>query len=340
MKIIIGMGHPKDVHLWKNIIKILEEHGHEIRIVAWDKDVTLDLLKAYGFKYEVLGKSCKSLTKKAYRLIISEIISLQVVNVFKADIFLGREPCLAHVSRVIRKPHILFPDTEHASLSHWLTFPFSDIICTSTSYNKPINKQKHVTFNGYQELSYLHPKYYTPNPSILDEIGLELNEKYIVLRFVAWEGSHDIGYSGMVGKKQFVEALEKYGKVYIVSEGTIEKELEKFRLKIRPEKVHDLLYYASLYVGEGATMATEAGILGTPSIYISSLAGKLGYLEELETHYGIVHSFKMPNDALMKAIEILEEKNAKIIWGRKRERLFNEKIDVVKYLVDYIENYS
>ncbi|MBZ4646271.1 MAG: hypothetical protein JG777_1760 [Clostridia bacterium] len=340
MKVIIGMGHPKDVHLWKNVIRVLEEHGHEVRIVAWDKDVTLDLLDIYGFKYEILGKSCKSIYKKAYRLLISELISLKVVSSFKADLFLGREPCLTHVSKLVRKPHILFPDTEHASLSHWLTFPFSDIICTSTSYNKPINKKKHVTFNGYQELSYLHPNYYTPDPSILNELGLKENEKYIVLRFVAWEGSHDIGHHGMIGKKQFVECLEKYAKVYIISEGRIETELEKYRLKIMPEKVHDLLYYASLYLGEGATMATEAAILGTPSIYISSLAGKLGYLDELETQYEIVYSFKRSNDALTKAIQILEEKNTKILWEKKKERLFNEKADVVKYLVGYLESYS
>jgi len=29
--------------------------------------------------------------------------------------------------------------------------------------------------------------------------------------------------------------------------------------------------YASLYIGEGATMATESALMGIPSIYISSL---------------------------------------------------------------------
>lgn len=339
MKILIGMGHPKDVHLWKNVINNLKNDGHEVKILAWDKDVTLQLLDTYGYQYEVLGKSCKSFVKKAYGLLKSELISFKVVNNFKPDIFVGREPCLAHMSRLAKKPNIYFEDTEHANLVHLLTFPFSDAICTSTSYKNQINPKKHVTFNGYQELAYLHPKYFKPKESVLDELGIGRNNKLAILRLVSWGGSHDVGHKGIDDLEYFVSELEKHAQVCIISERNLDKKYEKYQLKVKPEKIHDLLYYSDIYIGEGATMAAEAGVLGTPSIFISSAAGVLGYLEELEHKYELVYSFPEPKRALSKILKILEDDDSKKTWAEKKERLFSEKIDVTKYMTDFIESY-
>ena len=102
--------------------------------------------------------------------------------------------------------------------------------------------------------------------------------------------------------------------------------------------MHDVLAYASLYLGEGATMATEAGILGTPSIYASSLVGTMGNFDELMKDYGLVYSYKGPAQALQQAVSILEQNNAKSEWGRRRERLLTEKIDVTGFVCDMLEN--
>lgn len=340
MRVLIGIGHPKDVHLWKNTINNLTINGHEVKILAWDKDVTLQLLDIYGYEYKILGKSCKPFSKKAYGLLKSEIVSFKVVNRFKPDIFVGREPCLAHLSRLTKKPNIYFEDTEHANLVHWLTFPFTDAICTSTSYKRRINSKKHMTFNGYQELAYLHPNYFKPKDNVLDELGINKNSKFVILRLVSWEGSHDVGHKGIDDLQHLIETLEKYAKVWIVSERLLDKRYEKYKLKVEPEKMHDLLYYANMYIGEGATMAAEAGILGTPSIFVSSATGILGYLEELEDRYELVYSFSEPKKALSKILQIIEDQNSKNVWKERREKLLSEKIDVTEYMTKFLESYS
>ena len=71
-------------------------------------------------------------------------------------------------------------------------------------------------------------------------------------------------------------------------------------MKIPKSKIHDLLYYATMYIGEGASMASEAAVLGTPSIYINPL--RLGYLDELEKKYGLVYNIPNPKKAIQKAI--------------------------------------
>lgn len=341
MKIMIGILHPKQVHSWKNVIKNLENDGHEVKIAAMEKDITLNLLDAYSFKYEIIGKNYKGLIKKACGMLRTDIKTLKIAKKFKPDILAGGGPYLAHVSKLIGKPCITFSDTEHAKLTSWLTFPFSDVICTPSCFKKNINPKKHVTFNGYISLAYLHPNYFKPDPSVLDDLGLSKDDKFIIMRLVSWKSSHDIGDKGFTNKKDILRSLEQYGRVLITSEAKLPPELEKYKITVPPEKIHHILYFADLYIGESAPMATESAILGTPAIFVST--SRRGYTDELESRYGLVYTFSEPKtmqkNALEKAFELLGNENIKKEWREKRKKLLNEKIDVTKFMTDFIENY-
>ncbi len=341
MRIMIGVGHPKHVHIRKNIINNLERDGHEVKIVARSKDITLYLLDIYGFKYEIVGKNYKNIIKKAYGMFESDIKALKVAKKFKPDILAWGGPYLAHVSALIGKPHIDFTDTEHATLANWLSFPFTDVVITPSCYKGKINPKKHVTYNGYEELAYLHPKYFKPDPSVLEDLGLSKDDRFIILRFVTWQASHDVGQYGIspAMRMQYILKLEKYGKVFIVAEEKLKKEFEKYKLKIQPEKFHSLLYYAQLYIGEGGSTATEAAILGTPSIHISSTAKYCGNFEDLHKNYRLIYTFSDDRQALDKAIEILEDSDSKRKWRQRREKMLKEKIDVTAFMTDFIENF-
>jgi len=341
MRIMIGIAHPKQVHFWRNIINNLGEDGHEVKIVAWKKDITLYLLNVYGFKYEIIGKNYKGLMKKAYGLLESDFKTFKVARRFKPDILLAGSPALAHVSKLLRKPYIYFIDTEHAGMAYRLTYLFSDVICTPSCFKKEIRSMKHVTFNGYMELAYLHPNYFRPDASVLDALGLSKDDKFIIVRFVSWSASHDIGDRGFTNKEKVIKSLEKYGQILITSEGKLSSKLEKYKITIAPEKIHHVLYFASLYIGESAPMAAESAILGTPAIFVST--SKRGYTDELESKHGLVYNFSEPKTmekcALEKAFELLESENTKREWRKKRREMLKEKIDVTAFMTNFIENY-
>jgi len=341
MRIIVGIGHPKQVHIWKHIIRNLERDGHEVRIGVWEKDITLYLLNAYGFEYEIVGKNYKGLAKKAYGMLESDFKLFTIAKKFNPDILTGAPVNLAHVSRLIGKPCIDLCDTEHAGLAILLTFPFSDVIITPSCFKRKINSKKHVMFDGYMELAYLHPNYFKPDPAVLDDLGLSKNDRYIILRFVSWQASHDVGQYGIspAVRMEYVSKLENYGKVFIVAEEKQKKEFEKYKLKILPEKFHTLLYYAQLYIGEGGSTATEAAILGTPSIHVSSTAKYCGNFEDLHKNYRLIYTFSDDGQALEKAIEILEDPDSKRKWRQRREKMLKEKIDVTAFMTDFIENF-
>lgn len=339
MKIVVDINHPAHVHYFKNFIREMKRKGHEILITASEKDITFRLLDNYGLEYINMGSYGDSLVKKLINLPLIDFKMYKAVKSFNPDIFLGFGSIrAAHVSYLLRKKCINFEDTEHSMEQIRLYLQFVDAVCTPACFKKDLGK-KQVRYNGYIELAHLHPNYFTPSPAVLDEIGLSKEDKFIILRFVSWGASHDIGQHGIQNKIRLVNELDRYGRVLITSEGGLGKELEKYKIRVSPEKMHDLLYYASLYVGEGATMATESAILGTPSIYISSLAGTMGNLIEIEQEYDLIFNYRDPEKAMQKAVELIQKSPLKEEWRNKRNKLLNDKIDVTAFMEWFIEDY-
>ncbi len=339
MRILIDIGHPAHVHFFKNTIWTLEKHGHEVMVTARDKDVAVDLLKAYNIPHIVLTTMGSGKIGLMKEWLIRDYKLLMLAKKFKPDILTGiLNPCAAHVSKLLGKKALIFNDTEHARFAEAITYPFTDVIITPSCFKKSLGK-KQVRYNGYHELAYLHPDYFKPDPTVLDELGLGKEDIFIVLRFVTWGASHDVGQHGIQNKIRLVKELEKYGRVYITSEGRLDNELEKYKIKVPPEKIHDLLHYATLYMGEGATMATESAILGTPSIYISSLVGTMGNFIELEQKYGLMFNYNDSDMAIKKAVELIQKPDLKEEWNKKRETLLKDKINVTEFMVWFIENF-
>lgn len=340
MRILFNIGHPAQVHFFKNAFRILEKKGHVCKMTAVSKEVSLVLLDAYGIQYDVVGSAKPSFFSKGTELLKIEHKLHKIARSFKPDILVGGvgNAYIAHLGKMIGKPSVVFDDTEHAKIEHMLMDPFATVICTPSSFTNDLGK-KQVRYNGYHELAYLHPNYFKPNPAVLKDLGLNEGDPFIILRFVSWDADHDYGHHGIQNKIKLATELEKYGKVFITSEIDLVPELEKYKLKIAPEKLHDMLYYATMCIGEGATVAVESALLGTPAIYISSLIGTMGNFIELEQKYGLILNYNDSAQALDKAVELLQSPDLKNSWIKKRDKLLEDKIDVTAFIVWFIENY-
>lgn len=135
-----------------------------------------------------------------------------------------------------------------------------------------------------------------------------------------------------------MKALEKYGRVLITSEGVLPDELKPYQISVLPEKLHDLLYYATLYVGEGGTTASEAATLGTHAIHISTTGKYCGIFSDLN-RYGLLWTSESDEDTIEKAIELLQDPDLKDLGQKKRNRLVDEKIDVTAFMVWFVDHY-
>jgi hypothetical protein len=340
LRIILSVEHPAWAHQFRYVIKELEKKGHTFKVVAINKDRDLELLDAFGIPYDVISNtSGKNIIEKGFIFLWTTFQIFLVSAKFKPDLFIGRaSPMMAINSFVFRKPHIVFEDTEHSNFCLKVCTLFSDVIMTPVCFIKKLGK-KQLRIDSYKELFYLHSNYYQPNPATLSELGLTENDHFIILRFVAWDAHHDIGQHGITDKVKFVKKIEKYGQILITSEGSIPPELEQYQIPVSPEKLHDLLYYATLYMGDGGTTASEAAMLGTPSIFISTLSGTMGNFIELEKTYNLLYSFIDENAVLGMAVEILKNPDSKKNWRIKREQLLRKKVDVSAFMIWFIENY-
>jgi len=337
MNIIIDINHPGHVHLFKNFAFIAEEKAWKVLFTAKDKEVTIDLLKAYKLNYKNLGPHYTSRLGKVYSL-FKHVVNLFFVSIkFKPDYYLshGSVPA-AWVSFLLRKKYIAFEDTgnmEQISLYK----PFAHAILTTKSFKQDYG-EIHKRYNGFHELAYLHPKYFEPNPKIYDYLKIEQGDPYFILRFVSWGASHDVGQTGLSVdmKRSIVNLLQPHGKVFISAESDLPDDLKKLRIKIQPEKMHDVLNYAKIFVGEGATMASESAVLGTPAVYINSMIADT--INE-QQDYGLLFHFRNTEGLIEKLEELLDKENLNTIWQGKRQKLLADKIDVTSFTLWFIENF-
>lgn len=341
MRIVVDINHPAHVHFFKNFIWEMEEQGHQVVVTASQKDLAYTLLQKYGFTYIPLGCYGNSLFKKLMNLPLLDLKMYNVLKKMNPDILVGIGSIrAAHASLLLKKPCVSFEDTEHATEQIRLYLPFATSVCTPSCYRGDIGP-KQVRYNGYHELAYLHPARFTPNPAVLTELDLAEGDPFIIVRFVSWQASHDVGQHGIRDKVGLVKALEQYGRVLITSEGALPPELQPYQIRVSPEKLHDLLYYATLYVGEGGTTASECAVLGTHAIYVNSLG--LGYVAEEDEKYHLVSDFSRRDctdeTVLAEARRLLQNPNLRREGKEKGEALVQDKIDVTAFMVWFVENY-
>jgi uncharacterized protein len=341
MNILIDISHPAHVHFFRYAILEWQKHGHQIQVVARDKDLTLHLLSEYEFAFICLSKARRGSVGLLLELLEHELHLALVAHDFQPDVMLNiGGTFIVHIGRLLHIPTIVFSDTEMAKVANRITYPFADTICTPECYQDDLG-EKQIRYAGYQELAYMHPHYFTPNFKTLDEIDLEPEEKLFVIRLVSWEAAHDIGKSGfsLNGKRELVRHLSGLGRVIITSESPLPPEFEPYRMRVSPTKIHDLLAFSTLYIGESATMASESAILGTPFIFVSPIGR--GYVDEQEKKYGLGYTISPDQErhAIDLAVELAQRDNLREEWQVKRERMLRDKIDVTAWMVDFVERY-
>lgn len=331
------------MHYFKHFIKIMKRRGHNFFVTARNKECAFELLKKYNISYQSRGNGGFSfLGKFAYMLKADYYIFSKSIN-FRPNLFFSfGSTYAAHASKLLGKPHIAFDDTEHAKLEHIMYVPFTDIILTPSCFRKNLGS-KQISFNGYMELCYLHPKRFVPDESVLKLLSINPREQYVILRFVSWGATHDYGHSGLTHhmKRRAVTEFSKYARVFISSEQELPDDLIQYQIDIPPEMIHSALWYASLLYGESATMSSECAVLGTPAIYIDD-EGR-GYTEEEENKFGLVfnytESIRDQELSIDKGVELLKTPNIKKTWQEKAKEMLLNKIDVTAFMVWFIENY-
>jgi len=341
MRLLFDIGHPADYFLFRNVIKKLREKGDDILITVRNREgIVTEILRQEGVEYVLLGGNERGMLKKAINMVRNDLKLLRIAKAFKTDIFVSLgSPYSGHVSFLMRKPHITYIDTEISWLINLLLAPpFTTSVIAPASVTWKVKYRNYIYINGAKEIAYLDPKYFTPDPSVLKEMGVRMEEKIIIIRFSAHDSSHDIGLRTMTdeSKRRLVIDLSKLGRVFISTEVDLQPELQPFVLRIK--RMHDLLAYASLFVGEGVTMASEAAVLGVPSVFIHPRS--FGSINDYSKH-GLAVQYRNPEVELDQIIAyckgVLTDSGSKGEHIKRRDEMLSTKEDVVLRIIKEID---
>lgn len=339
MRIIVEIMHPKHYHQFKNVVTILQENGHTVLFVARNKDVVFQLLKSEQIKYSIYGKYSPGLIGKF--LVIPNILSTyhKVIRKFAPQLILSKASPYSMFLKLFNKyKTIVFPDSEVVFLTNRIVVPLSNVVVTPKSFQLNY-KIKHLRVSGLFEESYLGPNVFTASKKLLDEKSFDMNEPYCLLRFVGWGANHDVNQGGLSDeeKVEMVRVLSSKIRVYISSEKNLPAKLKKYELTTPANLIHHVLSFANFYIGDSQTMATEAALLGTPSIRVNSFVGPndMSNFVNLEK-MGFLYNFSKFEDVMRKAEEFLSNPNAKREWKNKVVNYYESKPDINNEMYQYI----
>lgn len=358
MRILFSINHPSQYHMFKHLARKLLANDNDVIFFIQARGIIEQLVQSDGFNYRCsASKMLRTIFKGKYGIILRGIVSLlqQEITIFsyclthKVNYLLGTDIAIAHVGFVLRKPSFVFTDDDYVFTKPYckMAYPFATHIIAPEVVDIHIWSNKKLAYLGTQKSAYLHPKYFQPELSVLDKYNLR-NRKYFIIRLVTYSALHDSIHSASSGISKsvldrLIPMLEKHGSVLIsIEDGNLEK-YSKYLLKMNPNDMHSLIYYADLFIGDSQSMHIEAGILGTPSIRSNKWVlakDKVNVIDYLENicHLGI----SIPpdqEDELINQVKLLLEADSKEKSKLLSKQFFERNTNLTDFLFWLLSDY-
>ena len=329
VRILLDIHHPKHVHFFRPLIRRWQARGDVVQIVTRDKDITHRLLELYGLPYVCLSRQQRGWRTGA-ELAARWLRCAGWIRRFRPDVVLSVAGITTALpARILRVPNIALTDTETAVLSNRIAFPFADRILTPEWFNGSFGP-RHYRYRGFHEWSYLNPTEFQPDAELVRAEGIDPDAPYAVLRLVHWGAAHDWGESGLDSNDTLalVEQLSRKLRVCLSAEGPVPSTLQPYLTRIRVDRVHHVLAFASLVAGESPSMAAEAALLGVPAVLVSSWAGRCGNMQVLEKQYGLMQVFSDSRPGVAATLALAEQPPDRATIRARRQALLAELCDI------------
>ena len=290
MKVWVDMTASAHVLVFRPLIRLLREQGHEVEITARDYAQTLQLLELHGLEATVIGRhGGRSRVGKA-RSLLSRLSALQ-----RWARPQGFDLALAHGSheltltaRRLGTPSATTHDYEFATLQHHLGMRAATKVVVPEAIPADrlerfgVKPPKLLRYPGLKEEYYLAD--FEPDAGVLRQIGVEGPRVLVVLR-----PPPDVSLYHRHSNPLFPQTLDYLGALETVHAVVLPR-TEPQREFVRslalpsvtvPDRAVDaqsLIALADVVVSAGGTMNREAAALGVP-VY-TTYGGRLGGVDE------------------------------------------------------------
>jgi predicted glycosyltransferase len=336
LRLLFDVAHPAHVHLFRHLIARVRSEGGSVLVAAREKDVTVELVRAFDIPHVVLSRERGGgLARNASELISRTLRLFGLARRFQPDALVGPSASFGLLGRLLRRPSFIFCEDDAAVVPRFtkLAYPLANWIVTPACLAFENYGKRQLTYPGYHELAYLHPAHFTPRRETVAALGLAPGEPYFIVRLVALRGHHDAEAGGLTTElaRRLVALLAERGRVLVTAEGPLDPALEPYRFPLPPEALHDVLAFASMCVGDSQTLIAEAAVLGVPNLRCNSFVGRIAYLEELEHKWGLSVGIPVQDAERMLTTAstwLADLKTVKSSLGERRKAMLESCVDV------------
>jgi hypothetical protein len=304
MRVWIDLTNSPHVLVFRPLIRLLRQQGHEVEVTARAYAQTLELLQRHGIEATVLGRhGGRPRTAKA-RAMAARLLALARFarrRGFHLALSHGSHE-LALVARSLGIPSATTFDYEFAWLQHQLgcraatRVVVPEAIPAERLARYGLRPPKLLRYPGLKEEYYLAD--FEPDPAVLEELGLERARPIVVLR-----PPPDVSLYHRQANPLFPRTLEALARrpeaQTVCLPRTSEQRawlrslrLPSLRVPDRAVDAQSLIAFADLVVSSGGTMNREAVVLGVP-VY-TTFHGRLGAVDELLIRQGKLRLLQDP----------------------------------------------
>ena len=171
MRFVVDILHPIDAHIFHYFIVRMSEKGHEFLITSRQKECATDLLDAWGMEHHILSSRGRGIAGKVLELGVRTAKFLALARPFDPDYLLSEAgPGVAAASPFLRARSIVLHDNEQPRFPNRAIARLSDAYIVSSGFADQVGKTQ-VQYQGYQQLSYLHPNVFTPDIEVVRRHG-------------------------------------------------------------------------------------------------------------------------------------------------------------------------
>jgi predicted glycosyltransferase len=276
MKIWIDFINSPQVSFFDPLIRELQKDGHEFILTCRDSANTLQLVKQRNWDHKVIGtKAEKSLGKKLFSFPMRVFALYRYLKDKNVDIAICQSSFyLPMTAKMLGIPSIYTNDNEHA-MGNIPSFLFATQILVpenlrlSKIYSQGAKKNKVIQYPGIKEGVYL----WTKGMKIQQKRGeSHQEEKQIYVRPEPLTAQY---YSGKLNflDELLIELKEKYPVTVLVRDKTqfkhyAQHKFKGIRLPEDPLPFEDVAVNCLLFVGAGGSMTREMAIMGIPTISV------------------------------------------------------------------------
>ena len=338
--LFFDINHPVQALVLRPVIEQLERRGFTSRVFGREKDVTLPLLAQFGIKATTLAKRRRGRVGAAIELVAREARMLGFALKERPGAIIGTTAHAGRIGRLCGARSIVINDDDAKAVPFFVrvAYPLADVIVKPACLDFE-NHPRQVTYRGNQQLFYLHPTRFQPDPDIRSELGIEAEQRFGVIRLSALDAHHDAGVRGL-GRSHLAEIAKLIPKDLVVFASLEEPQdlPDGFRtLSLRPDRLHHVLAAAEFFLGDGQTMTAEAAVLGTPALRLNDFVGRISYLRQLEG-YGLAFGFRPGDEAALLSLlhSLLSGERPRAQFTEARARFLSDMVDPLPWFVDLV----